>query len=489
MSARLRAYVALVSSAGVGLLLVVTARAELPPSEVSGLTVAVLAVLVAFGEAVMVPIRHGGQTKEINLTSPFALTLTVLAGLPVGLLVLAVASAAADAARRKPLVKVLFNLSQWVLALGAGGAVYTALGGSPRITAATVPAMLAGGVVFLLVNHALVVVVISLADGTPLRTGLVEDLRVELGSSVMLLALAPVAVATALQSALLVPALLLPVAAVHLAAKREVEADHRRAEAEAAAERQRRLTEQEQEVVRRLQDADRLKQDLIATVSHELRNPLTTILGIYAILDSRGERLAPTARHDLIAMGIRQSDRLKRMIEQLLLAAKFQDGVTPLPLPQDDLDAAELLRQAAAEGQTRHGDRAIEIQAVEALPVRVAHDAVAQVLGNLIDNACKYAADAGPVRVVASRNGAVAVLAVEDCGPGIPSADRQRIFERFSQLDAGAARRAGGVGLGLYIARQLARSQAGDLVVTDASGPHGARFELRLPLLAEAAGG
>ena len=75
------------------------------------------------------------------------------------------------------------------------------------------------------------------------------------------------------------------------------------------------------------------------------------------------------------------------------------------------------------------------------------------------------------------------MLAVEDTGPGVPVADRERIFERFTQLDSGATRRAGGVGLGLYIARQLANAQDGELVVGDpALGGHGARFELRLPL-------
>jgi signal transduction histidine kinase len=80
------------------------------------------------------------------------------------------------------------------------------------------------------------------------------------------------------------------------------------------------------------------------------------------------------------------------------------------------------------------------------------------------------------------------VLAVEDGGPGIPPAERQRIFDRFTQLERHSQRRAGGVGLGLYIARQLARSQDGDLLVVDPLGGNGARFELHLPLLPEATG-
>ena len=75
------------------------------------------------------------------------------------------------------------------------------------------------------------------------------------------------------------------------------------------------------------------------------------------------------------------------------------------------------------------------------------------------------------------------MLAVEDTGPGVPPGDRERIFERFTQLDSGATRRAGGVGLGLYIARQLAQAEGGELLLADPAPPAtGARFELRLPL-------
>jgi signal transduction histidine kinase len=86
------------------------------------------------------------------------------------------------------------------------------------------------------------------------------------------------------------------------------------------------------------------------------------------------------------------------------------------------------------------------------------------------------------VRLSANREGDRAVLAVEDQGPGIAPTDRERIFERFTQLDRQDGRRGGGIGLGLYIARQLARSQDGDLLVAEPLGPGGARFELHLPL-------
>jgi signal transduction histidine kinase len=231
-----------------------------------------------------------------------------------------------------------------------------------------------------------------------------------------------------------------------------------------------------------------MKADLIATVSHELRSPLTTVLGVFGILRVRRRRLSPTERDELVVMGIRQGQRLQRMIEQLLLAARFEQserGAAPLQAARVELDATELIAQAGAEARARHSGRAIAIESNGALPVRVAQDVVVQVLGNLIDNACKYSPDGEPVRLSGDRAGDQAVLAVQDSGPGIAADDRQRIFERFTQLDRHPQRRGGGIGLGLYIARQLARSQDGDLVVVEPVGGGGARFELHLPLASD----
>jgi len=136
-----------------------------------------------------------------------------------------------------------------------------------------------------------------------------------------------------------------------------------------------------------------------------------------------------------------------------------------------------------AAARAAYPARQLVLEANEVLPVRAIPEAVLQVLGNLLDNAAKHAPDRAPIRVEARREGSLAVLAVEDTGPGVPPADRERIFERFTQLDSGATRRAGGVGLGLYIARQLANAQGGELLLTDpAPTRQGARFELRLPM-------
>jgi signal transduction histidine kinase len=437
------------------------------------------AVLIA-GEFFPINIRHRDQTKSILASATFAFALVPLAGVAIAVLAHVVGSIVPDLARRRALIKLAFNAAVYTLALAAGGTVYLAGGGGNGISARVMPAFIAGAAVFTLLNSLMVNVAVTLAAGTPLRAGLLADLRLELVSSALLLAIAPVAVVLAERALYLIPALVAPLAAVYLASKGW-------AEAEAAADRQRRLTEREQEVVRRLQEADRLKADLLATVTHELRSPLTTILGALQLLRMREGRLDPRQRQEFVDMGMRQGERLQRMIEQLLLAAKFEQrpartlAVAPHHL---ELDASELVRRAGEEAQARHRERQISVDTNGALPVLAAQDAVAQVLDNLLDNACKYSPDGQPVRLSCARENGHAVLAVEDSGPGVEPGDRERIFERFSQLDGQRDRRGGGVGLGLYIARQLARSQGGDLVIAESANPStGTRFELHLPLV------
>jgi signal transduction histidine kinase len=490
MSARLRWYVGAVCVAGGVALVALLLGIDLDRArEVAG-AIAVFTAFVILGELVSIPVKDGNRLKEVSVAASFAYGLVPLAGTGVAVLVFVLGSIVTDLVRRKGAVKTLFNAAQYVLALAAGGAVYSALGGGYQVTSATLLPMAAGGLAFMLVNHLLVSVVVSLDQGVPVLQGLRrDDLRLELGSSVMVLALAPVAVVVAERSLLLLPALVAPLGAVYLASAGEIRAKAQQAVAEEAAERQRRLTEQEQEVVRRLQEADRLKADFVATVSHELRSPLTTIVGVFGIMRVRRDRVTAKERDELVMMGIHQSERLHRMIEQLLEAARFEqaDGVASLEAARVELDASELVRQAGAEARARHAGRRIAVETNGALPVRVARDAVVQVLGNLLDNACKYSPDGEPVRLSGDREGTEAVLVVEDAGPGIPEAERQRIFDRFTQLERGQRRTGGGVGLGLYIARQLARSQDGDLLVADGANGRGARFELHLPLLPDAA--
>src|SRR5215218_9637059 len=386
MPARLRWYVGAVGITGLLVLALLLPTLDLDRAREVGGAIAVFTVFVVGGEFISIRLPRDNRVKDLAVTTTFAYGLVPLAGTAVAVLVFIFASVAADIGRGKPAVKTLFNAAQYVLALAAGGAVYAALGGGYEVRTATLPALAVGGLAFMLVNHALVSAVVSLDRGLPVLQGFRrDDLRTELGTSAMVLALAPVAVVVAERSLLLLPVLVVPLGAVFLASKGELLAREQQAEAEADAERQRRLAEQEQELVRRLQEADRMKADLIATVSHELRSPLTTVLGVFGLLRVRRRRLSPSERDELVLMGIGQGERLQRMIEQLLLAARFEQaeqGTAPLQAARVELDATELVAQAGAEARARHSGRAIAVETNGALPVRVAQDVVVQVLGN-----------------------------------------------------------------------------------------------------------
>jgi signal transduction histidine kinase len=478
MSSKLRWYVGTVCTTAVLVLVGLVPELRIDRFLHAWPTITVFTAILIVGEFFPIRIRHRDQAKSIVATYTFAFGLVPVAGVAIAVLAHLVATIVADLVRGKALIKLAFNAGQYVLALAVGGLVYIACGGGSEVTVRSLPAFIAGAAVFTLVNHLMVNAVVALAAGTPLRAGMLADLRLELASSGLLLALAPIAVLLAQHALYLVPALVAPLASIYVASKGW-------AEAEAAAARQRRLTEREQEVVRRLQEADRMKADLLATVTHELRSPLTTVLGALQLLRLREGKVTPAERQQLVTMGMRQGERLQRMIEQLLVAARFEQRpakTATVGVRHVELDASELVRRAGEEARARHRERRIMVDTNGALPVLVAQDAVAQVLDNLIDNACKYSPDSEPVRLSGVRVNGHAVLAVEDGGPGVDPADREHIFERFSQLDGQAGRRDGGVGLGLYIARQLARDQGGDLIVTDSSSTAGARFELRLPL-------
>jgi signal transduction histidine kinase len=383
----------------------------------------------------------------------------------------------------------VFNVGQYALLMAVAGGVYELLGGDRPFGADDLPAFALAALVYFFGNLVLVGLVTTLAHGRSFVADLKECLRAEAWPYTMVFAMAPIMLSVAEESVGLLPLVLLPMFAVRDALRTAEEAEELRLAAEQSAERARtvadehaRLAEAEHALVERLRESDRLKDDLLAAVSHELRTPLAGMLGALATLSAREGQLTDPQRQELVDMAARQGDRLKLQIEQLLLAARLErSGHEPAERPV--VDAAALARDAVAAARVAYPARQLVLEAREVLPVRAVPEAILQVLSGLLDNATKHAPDKAPVRVEAQRVGALAVLAVEDSGPGVPPADRERIFERFTQLDSGATRRAGGVGLGLYIARQLANGQGGELLLADPTPPgQGARFELRLPM-------
>src|SRR6266508_1989782 len=472
VSGRLRAYVAVVVAIGFTLLAVLATTVDVDQLRDRGGLVAHLSVYLVVGMFFAVPLSRDRRGPRVLVTAPFAFALMLYGGVGFAVLLQAAAIALSGLARRSSARKLAFNVSHHTIGLAAGAGVWVALSGGQEPAAATLPAVLAGTFVFMAVKTLLFAINVHLDPTTP------ADLTWTrlLGTVVAIMAMAVVlAVVMVAENGLMVLlALTAPAIGFYVVLRSESGANIRQGEAEQNAHREAELRVKEQELTRQLKD------DLLAMVSHELRNPLTTVLGVFRLF-TVGAPLSPAERQEMLEMGERQATRLRNLIEQLLLAARFDRGDASYPssgAEPTDADAAELALQAAGEARAGHRDHPIRVECDGSLPVRVAPDAVLQILGSLLDNACKYSSNQGLVRLLAERDGEVAVLAVEDEGAGIPPADRERIFERFTRLDKDHT----GLGLGLFIGRQLARAQGGDLVLADARHSAGSRFELRLPL-------
>jgi signal transduction histidine kinase len=223
--------------------------------------------------------------------------------------------------------------------------------------------------------------------------------------------------------------------------------------------------------------------ELLAIVAHELRRPLTALLGALATLQHRGQALSIPQQDELVGMARRQGEQLQRLLEQVLVAARLDHAHAGLAR-RSLVDAAALTREAGLAARLTNPDRPITVDLAGPLLVRADPLAISRILGNLLDNAATYTPPEASIRLSASRDGLHAVLAVQDAGPGIPPHERERIFERYARLDHQPGRPGVGLGLGLYIARRLARANRGELRATDPPGGRGARLELRLPLVA-----
>lgn len=220
---------------------------------------------------------------------------------------------------------------------------------------------------------------------------------------------------------------------------------------------------------------DRIQSDMIAIVSHELRTPLTGTLGAAQTLAARYDHLEDEQRRQFLAMIVEQATRLSTILDQILLASRIDtDNLDSSVHVFDCREAVDpVVRAVGSELLAR-----IVVDAPGSVLVRADLDRLRQVLANLIDNALKYSN--GLVRVSVVERDFFARVTVSDDGPGIPAAERERIFEKFFRLDPAQSRGVGGTGLGLYIARELVERMNGTIGLLQHD--RGSAFFVDLPL-------
>jgi signal transduction histidine kinase len=228
------------------------------------------------------------------------------------------------------------------------------------------------------------------------------------------------------------------------------------------------------ETSRRMEELAAMKTDFVSVVSHELRTPLTSIIGALATL-ARPELLpANDMAKELLESARTQANRLNYLIEDLLIVSRIEGKA--LPMVAESIDLIPFVERTVREIPQSERVR------VEGANVTVTSDPehIRRIVINLIQNALRYA-PSSPVEVVVRAESDAALLLFVDHGPGIPVQDRDRVFERFTQLAPIATRRQGGTGLGLAIVRGLATTIGGAVRITDTPGG-GATFEVKVPV-------
>jgi signal transduction histidine kinase len=260
------------------------------------------------------------------------------------------------------------------------------------------------------------------------------------------------------------------------------EVARQRDELRAATAENARLLEETRRTAEALKEADRRKDEFLATLAHELRNPLAPLANGLQVL-----KLAPSP--DAVARSVdmmgRQLGHLVRLVDDLLDISRVTSGKVRLRLEAVDLRAAVEAAVETSRPQVEAGGHALAVRLPdEPLPLHADPTRVAQVVANLLTNAAKYTPEGGRIEVAAGREGGRAVVRVTDTGMGIPPDMLPRVFDLFTQVGKHLERSQGGLGIGLALVKKLVEMHGGE-VTADSPGPgRGSTFTVRLPLAA-----
>jgi len=255
----------------------------------------------------------------------------------------------------------------------------------------------------------------------------------------------------------------------------EVITERKRAE-----EEHRRLVAQAR-VAEALRDVDRRKDEFLAMLSHELRNPLAPITMAIEImrLQEPGDDSIVWAR-DVIA---RQTAQLTRLVDDLLDVSRITLG--KITLNRSALDLRPIVTQAVEAVQplftARHHNLAIDVSAAP-LPIWGDGARLTQIISNLLNNAARFTADGGHIVLVVRREGARVVLSVKDDGIGIPPDMRERVFDMFTQIERPGQRKQEGLGIGLALVKRLVEMHDGDIEARSEGAGRGSELVVRLPI-------
>jgi signal transduction histidine kinase len=229
-----------------------------------------------------------------------------------------------------------------------------------------------------------------------------------------------------------------------------------------------------------LVEADKLKDEFVALISHDLRTPLTSIIGYVELSLEDVQPPLDDERRGYLKIVSRSSERLLRLVDDLLFVARLQAG--RLVLERSELDLSTIAGQAAQEARPRAEAKQLELEFIGGSSVMIEGDKgrLFQLLDNLISNAIKFTPEGGRVEVRVAPAGSVAVLEVSDTGIGLGPDEAELVFDRFFRSSRVVAQQVPGTGLGLFIARAIVDAHAGTIAASMREGS-GTTFHVELP--------
>lgn len=226
-------------------------------------------------------------------------------------------------------------------------------------------------------------------------------------------------------------------------------------------------------------EAEQRKNDLIVYLAHDLKTPLTSVIGYLTLLRDEPE-LSPAMRARYTGIALDKAERLEDLINEFFEITRF--NLSHMELDRRPTDLTRMIEQVVSEFGPMLAEQNLTCRAdlPPKLPCACDPDKLARVLDNLLRNACHYSTPGTEVTITATTEGDTAVLTVENAGRTIPPEKLARIFEQFYRLDESRASRTGGAGLGLAIAKQIVELHGG--AITAASADDHITFTVRLPL-------
>ena len=239
--------------------------------------------------------------------------------------------------------------------------------------------------------------------------------------------------------------------------------------------------QRERQLMNQLREADRTKSDFVSMLAHELRGPMTTVMGFGYTLRDQSDALPEEKKKEIVGIIVRETERLSRMVTDLLDVARMDSGTLSYELEPMDLE--EFIRGLIEIHSSLRASHLVELDLEDGLPkVQADRDRISQVLLNLMTNATRYSPEGTSISVQArylEKDNEV-VVTVADEGIGIGPRDRDRIFEKFSMLPKpGWIKK--GTGLGLFITKSIVDAHGGRIWVDSELGS-GSRFHFTLPI-------